>query len=159
MIDADYILSSLTKTFPNDLSESKIESDMKLTSYVEKDAIFNVCKHMLDNLECNHLSCECGVDYPDRNELEVVYHIASYEHPVVITLKVKLPRDNPEIESIVSVYWNANWYERETYELYGIMYKNHPDLKPLLLIDEMLGDWPLRKDYEGFPNKTSKNLV
>jgi NADH-quinone oxidoreductase subunit C len=72
---------------------------------------------------------------------------------------VKLPRDDPEIESIVSIYWNANWYERETYELYGIMYKNHPDLKPLLLIDEMLGDWPLRKDYEGFPNKTSKNLV
>jgi NADH:ubiquinone oxidoreductase subunit C len=89
----------------------------------------------------------------------VVYHIASYDHPVVLMLKAKLPRENPEIESIVPVYWNANWYERETYELFGILFKNHPNLKPLVLPEDMLGEWPLRKDYEGFPNKTARNLV
>ena len=94
-----------------------------------------------------------------RNELEVVYHIASYDHPVVLTLKAVLPRENPEIESIVSVYWGANWYERETYELFGIFFKNHPNLKPLVLPEDMLGEWPLRKDYKGFPNQTARNLV
>jgi len=79
--------------------------------------------------------------------------------PFSSTTSVPLPRNAPEIESIVPVYWNANWYERETYELYGIVFKNHPNLKPLLLPEEMLGEWPLRKDYEGFPNKTARNLV
>ncbi|RQD91521.1 NADH-quinone oxidoreductase subunit C, partial [Methanosalsum natronophilum] len=92
-------------------------------------------------------------------ELENVYHIASYIHPVVLTLKAILPRDNPEIESIVEVYWNANWYERENYELFGVKYINHPDLRHLVLPEEMLGEWPLRKDYEGFPQNTAKNLV
>lgn len=158
-MNANSIINSLTEKFPNEILESNVESEIRISSYVDKDAIVNVCKHLLDDLEFNHLSCECGVDYPDRNEIEVVYHIASYVHPVVLTLKAKLNRDAPEIESIVSVYWNANWYERETYELYGVKYKNHPDLKALLLPEDMVGEWPLRKDYEGFPNKTAKNLV
>jgi NADH-quinone oxidoreductase subunit C len=70
-----------------------------------------------------------------------------------------LPRDNPEVESVVPVYWNANWYERETSELFGVKYLNHPDLRPLVLPQELLGEWPLRKDYKGFPNKTARNLV
>ena len=158
-MDANSIINSLTEKFPNEILEPSVESDIRISSYVDKDAIVNVCKHLLETLEFDHLSCECGVDYPDRNEIEVVYHIASYSHPVVLTLKAKLDRDAPQIESIVSLYWNANWYERETYELYGVKYTNHPDLKVLLLPEDMLGEWPLRKDYEGFPNKTAKNLV
>jgi len=158
-MDVAEILKSLTDAFPEAISEATAESEIRAGSYVDKDKVKKVCQYLKDSLQFDHLCSVCGVDYIKRNELEVVYHIASYNHPVVLTLKARLPRENPEIESIVSVYWNANWYERETYELFGILFKNHPNLKPLVLPEDMLGEWPLRKDYEGFPNKTARNLV
>lgn len=158
-MDVAEILKSLTDAFPEAISEATAESEIRARSYVDKDKVKKVCQYLKDSLQFDHLCSVCGVDYIKRNELEVVYHIASYNHPVVLTLKARLPRENPEIESIVSVYWNANWYERETYELFGILFKNHPNLKSLVLPEDMLGEWPLRKDYEGFPNKTARNLV
>jgi len=90
----------------------------------DKDKAKEVCQYLKDSLQFSTTFCSvCGVDYPQRNELEAVYHIASYDHPVVLMLKARLPRDSPEIESVVPVYWNANWYERETYEFYGITFK------------------------------------
>ncbi len=158
-MDARTIIESLTSEFPEAISESEVESEIRVRAYVAAEKAKETCQYLKDSLQFDHLCSVCGVDYPKHGEIEVVYHIASYEHPVVLMLKAKLPRENPEIESVVSVYWNANWYERETYELYGVMFKNHPDLRPLVLPEEMLGEWPLRKDYEGFPNKTARNLV
>ncbi len=158
-MDARTIIESLTSEFPEAISESEVESEIRVRAYVAAGKAKETCQYLKDSLQFDHLCSVCGVDYPKRGEIEVVYHIASYEHPVVLTLKAKLPRDSPEIESVVPVYWNANWYERETYELYGVMFKNHPNLKPLVLPEEMLGEWPLRKDYKGFPNTTARNLV
>jgi NADH/F420H2 dehydrogenase subunit C len=158
-MDVTRVIETLTKEFPEAISEAEVESSIRIRAYVDRDKIKEVCQYLKSSLEFGHLCSVSGVDYPKRNEMEVVYHIASYEHPVVLMLKAKLPREAPELESVVEVYWNANWYERETYELYGITFRNHPNLKPLLLPEEMLGEWPLRKDYEGFPNKTAKNLV
>ncbi|AYK14038.1 MAG: F420H2 dehydrogenase subunit FpoC [Methanosarcina flavescens] len=158
-MDVTEILKSLTGAFPEAIFEATAESKIRARAYVDKEKAKEVCQYLKDSLQFDHLCSVCGVDYIKRNEFEVVYHIASYNHPVVLTLKARLPRDYPEIESIVSVYWNANWYERETYELFGILFKNHPNLKPLVLPEDMLGEWPLRKDYEGFPNKTARNLV
>ncbi|MDD3043082.1 MAG: F420H2 dehydrogenase subunit FpoC [Methanosarcinaceae archaeon] len=158
-MDARTIIESLTGKFPEIISETEIESEIRVRAHTDRAMAKEVCQYLKDSLQFGHLCSICGVDYPKRNEMEVVYHIASYDHPVVLTLKAVLSRDSPEIESVVPVYWNANWYERETYELYGIVFKNHPDLRPLLLPEEMLGEWPLRKDYEGFPNKTARNLV
>lgn len=158
-MDATTIIESLTGKFPEAISRAEVESPIRIRAYMDRDKAKEICQYLKDSLQFDHLCSVCGVDYIKRNELEAVYHIASYDHPVVLTLKAALPRENPEIESIVSVYWNANWYERETYELYGIMFKNHPNLKPLVLPEDMLGEWPLRKDYEGFPNKTARNLV
>jgi NADH-quinone oxidoreductase subunit C len=158
-MDARTIIESLTGKFPEGISEAGTESEIRVRAYVDGEKVKEICQYLKDSLQFGHLCSVCGVDYPKRNEMEVVYHIASYDHPVVLTLKAVLSRENPEIESVVPVFWNAHWYERETYELYGIVFKNHPDLKPLLLPEEMLGEWPLRKDYEGFPNKTARNLV
>jgi NADH:ubiquinone oxidoreductase subunit C len=158
-MDAETIISSLTGAFPDALSDAKVESSIRVGANVNKDRVKEVCQYLKDTLEFDHLSAETAVDYINDNEIEIVYLIASYNHPVLITLKARLPRDNPEIQSIVPVYWNANWYEREVYELFGVNYIDHPDLRPLVLFPGMLGDMPLRKDYEGFPNKTAKNLV
>jgi NADH-quinone oxidoreductase subunit C len=158
-MDANTMIDSLSTQFPDAIYDTKVESKIRIIAKVKPDIITDVCKYLKENLSFGHLCCEFGVDYPGRNEIEVVYVIGSYDHSVVLTLKAILPRDNPEIESVVPVFWNANWYERETYELFGVKYLNHPDLKPLVLPEDMLGEWPLRKDYKGFPNKTAKNLV
>ena len=158
-MNAETIISSLTGAFPDALSDAKVESSIRVGAKVNNDRVKEVCQYLKDKLEFDHLSSETAVDYIKDNEIEIVYHIASYNHQVLITLKARLPRDNPEIQSIVPVYWNANWYEREVYELFGVNYIDHPDLRPLVLFPGMLCDMPLRKDYEGFPNKTAKNLV
>ena len=158
-MDANTMIDSLSTQFPDAIYDTKVESKIRIIAKVKPEIITDVCKYLKENLSFGHLCCEFGVDYPGRNEIEVVYVIGSYDHSVVLTLKAILPRDNPEIESVVTVFWNANWYERETYELFGVKYLNHPDLKPLVLPEDMLGEWPLRKDYKGFPNKTAKNLV
>ncbi len=158
-MDANTIIDSLSGQFPDDIYDTDVESGIRILAKVKPENVVEVCRYLKEDLSFDHLGCEFGVDYPDRNEIEVVYLISSYDHPVVLTLKAILPRDNPEIESVVPVYWNANWYERETYELFGVKYINHPDLRQLVLPEEMLGEWPLRKDYKGFPNKTAKNLV
>jgi NADH-quinone oxidoreductase subunit C len=158
-MDANTMIDSLSTQFPDAIYDTKVESKIRIIAKVKPEIVTDVCKYLKENLSFGHLCCEFGVDYPGRNEIEVVYVIGSYDHSVVLTLKAILPRDNPEIESVVPVFWNANWYERETYELFGVKYLNHPDLKPLVLPEDMLGEWPLRKDYKGFPNKTAKNLV
>ncbi|MDK2892141.1 F420H2 dehydrogenase subunit FpoC [Methanohalophilus sp.] len=158
-MDAEQIIKSLTTKFPDVISDAKVDSDIRISAYSEAEKIVEVCKYLKEELQFGHLSAVTAIDQIQKNEIDVVYLIASYDHPVVLKLKARLPRDNPEIESIVPVYWNANWYERETYELFGVQFKNHPDLRNLVLPDELLGDWPLRKDYKGFPNRTAKNLV
>ncbi len=158
-MDANTMIDSLSTQFPDAVYDTKVGSNIRIFAKVKPESVKDVCTYLKKNLSFGHLCCEFGVDYPGRNEIEVVYVIGSYEHSVILTLKAILPRDNTEIESVVDVYWNANWYERETYELFGVKYLNHPDLKPLVLPEDMLGEWPLRKDYKGFPNKTAKNLV
>lgn len=158
-MDAKAMIDSLSGQFPGVIYDAQVESDIRIHAKVKPENVKDICQYLKEKLSFGHLSCELGVDYPERNEIEVVYVIGSYEHPVLLTLKAILPRDNPEVESVVPVYWNANWYERETYELFGVKYLNHPDLRPLVLPQELLGEWPLRKDYKGFPNKTARNLV
>ncbi len=158
-MDARSIIASLTDRFPEDIYDADVESDIRTVAKVKPENVVDVCRYLKDELSFGHLCCEFGIDYPDRNEIEVVYTIGSYEHPVVLNMKAVLPRDDPQIRSVVPVYWNANWYERETYELFGVEYIDHPNLKQLVLPEDMLGEWPLRKDYKGYPNKTAKNLV
>lgn len=157
MLNAIMISSSLRHEFPSDISDIHTQSQNRVVARVKPDRIIEVSRYLLKSLKYDHLACVCGVDYRDR--LEVVYHIESYEHPVVLTLKASVPADNAEIESVVPIWWNANWYERETYELMGIKFNNHPNLVPLILPNEMLGEYPLRKDYEKFPDTNVRNPV
>jgi len=116
----------------------------------------------------DHLSCVIGVDYPKgqvfartfkKSELkeldasfvrpcfELVYEVTSYEHRLFARIKTRVPRDEPVVPTVTDVWWNADWYERENYDLLGIEAEGHPDLRRLLLEDEFKGH-PLRKDYE-----------
>jgi NADH-quinone oxidoreductase subunit C len=84
--------------------------------------------------------------YPAEPRYEVIYHLHSFSKKVRIRLKARVSGTNPEIESSCAVYSSGNWYERETYDFFGIRFLNHPDLRRIMLPDDWEGH-PLRKDY------------
>jgi NADH-quinone oxidoreductase subunit C len=94
------------------------------------------------------LSCVTAIDNgPQASTVEVVYNLYSIPFNHHVALKVVLPRDNAEVNTVSEVWKTANWHEREAYDMFGIEFTNHPDLRRIL----MPGDWegfPLRKDYK-----------
>ncbi len=98
-------------------------------------------------LAMDYLACLSGVDFPDRKEIEVVYHLASLAHRHRLTVKAVLPREKPEIATLEKVWPAANWHERECWDLLGVVFTGHSDMRRILLPDDWEGH-PLRKDYK-----------
>jgi NADH-quinone oxidoreductase subunit C len=92
------------------------------------------------------LSNLSGVDYPKTSVIEVVYHLYSYRHRHAFVLKVDVPRDNPVVPTVSGVWSHADWQERETFDLLGVTFTGHPDLRRLLMPEDWPGH-PLRKDF------------
>jgi Ni,Fe-hydrogenase III component G len=97
------------------------------------------------------LQIATAIDTPTA--IEILYHWAFDSLDCVVNIKTKLDREKPEIESIASICKGAEWIEREMWELLGITFSNHPDMRHLLLLDNWPeGKFPLRRDYKGFDN-------
>lgn len=96
----------------------------------------------------DQLTCITGVDNgPEANSIDVLYHLYSIPFHHAVALKVVLPRNAAQIDSVTSIWKGANWFEREVFDMFGVRFNNHPDLRRIL----MPGDWdgyPLRKDYQ-----------
>jgi NADH:ubiquinone oxidoreductase subunit C len=93
----------------------------------------------------NFLRNLSGVDF-EADGFEVVYHLYSFKHGHNVTIRAKLPRENPSIQSVTDLWAAADWHERECRDMFGIVFEGHPNLVPLLLPDDMLDHFPLRKD-------------
>jgi NADH-quinone oxidoreductase subunit C len=109
-----------------------------------------VCKELHQNPTTyfDQLSCVTGIDNgPQANTMEVVYTLYSIPFNKSVMLKVVLAREKPEVESVVSIWKSANWLEREVYDMFGIHFKNHPDLRRILMPADWEG-YPLRKDFQ-----------
>jgi NADH-quinone oxidoreductase subunit C len=120
----------------------------ELTIVVERSAIVQAASFLRDDPRCLFVCLldVCGVDYPGRElRFDVVYHLLSPRHNQRIRIKV-MAGEETLVPSIVSVFPNANWYERETYDLYGVLFSGHPDLRRLLT-DYGFQGHPLRKDF------------
>jgi NADH-quinone oxidoreductase subunit C len=120
----------------------------ELTLRVQTGAIQRVLAFLRDQPQCQfkQLIDLCGVDYPDRAErFEVVYHLLSLKHNQRIRVKVATDETTP-VPSVTEVFGCANWYERETWDLYGVFFADHPDLRRLLT-DYGFEGHPLRKDF------------
>jgi NADH-quinone oxidoreductase subunit C len=100
-------------------------------------------------LAFDNLMCLSAVDYPKETppRIEVVYHLYSYEHLHTFTLKVHAPREKPEVPTVEGVWGVANWHEREAYDLMGVRFVGHSDLRRILLPDDWQGH-PLRRDWQ-----------
>ena len=120
----------------------------ELTLEVVPGKIVSVCGFLKYDQNFVRLSTVTAVDrYPAEPRFEVVYHLHCIERSQRLRLKCRLPGGNPEIESVTSVWRSANWYERETFDLFGIKFRNHPDLRRIMLPEDWVG-YPLRKDYQ-----------
>ena len=97
----------------------------------------------------NYLFCLTCIDW--KTHLTMVYHLTSTTHRHNIVVKANLDRTNPEIETVSDIWRTAEFHEREVYELFGVKFLNHPDLRRLILTDDFEG-WPLRKDFEDSVN-------
>ena len=108
----------------------------------------NTARLLRDNssLNYNYLFCLTCVDW--KTHLTVVYHFTSTDHRQPLVVKVQLDRNNPEIGSVSHIWKTAEFHEREVYELFGVNFPGHPDLRLLILPDGWEGRYPLRKDFE-----------
>jgi NADH-quinone oxidoreductase subunit C len=117
----------------------KAESLLAIATWLKTDS----------ELQFDLLSCVCGTD--DRKNLWSVYHLYSVPKNHKAVIKVQLDRETPSVPSLVPIWKAADWHERETYDMYGIVYTDHPDLRRILLPEDWPG-YPMRKDYE-FPDE------
>jgi NADH-quinone oxidoreductase subunit C len=120
----------------------------ELTVEVGRGDLLRVIAYLRDNPDCRftQLTDICGVDYPERRErFEVVYHLLSLNHNLRIRVKTTTDVNHP-VPSVLGLYPAANWYEREAYDLYGILFEGHPDLRRILT-DYGFRGHPLRKDF------------
>lgn len=98
----------------------------------------------------NYLQCQAGYDAGPGKELVSMYHLVKVKQDATqseeVRVKVFLPREDPRVPSLYWIWKTADWQERETYDMYGIIYEGHPNLKRILMPEDWVG-WPLRKDY------------
>lgn len=117
---------------------------------VNRGKIVDICRYLHDDpdLGFDYLRDLCGADYLGKKEprFEVVYHLYSVRYRHMIRLKAQVPEKDPKIDSVTSVWIGADWHERECFDMYGIVFKGHPDLKRILMPEDWEGH-PLRKDY------------
>ena len=140
---SDYIASSLGETIEN----RAIAFD-ELTIVVRREDIVRVATFLRDDPQCRFVCFIdiCGADYPAREKrFDVVYHFLAPHHNRRIRVKVETDEVTP-VPSLVEVWPASNWFEREAYDLYGILFSGHPDLR-LILTDYGFEGHPLRKDF------------
>jgi len=148
------IRSLLIEKFGESVIVGEETTGLQPALLIDPDRIADVCLELRNNPKTyfDFLSCLSGVDYGvEAGRFGVVYNLASIPYQTQLTLKVSKENgrdleDLPSFPSIVSVYHAADWHEREQYEMIGIFFEGHPDLRKLLLPDDWEG-FPLRKDY------------
>ncbi len=128
------------------------------TAIVKKEDLLEICTFLRDDEELlyNFMMDLTAVDYLGREpRFEVVYHLYSLTYNRRFRIKTLVSESECSVDSIVPIWISANWFEREAYDLYGIIFKGHPELRRILLYEEFQGH-PLRKDY---PIKKRQPLI
>jgi len=145
----------LIEKFGDEVIVGEETNGLQAALLIAPDYITEVCLELRNNPKTyfDFLSSLTGVDYGvEMNRFGVVYHLASIPYRTQLTLKISKENGRdlnelPSFQSITSVYRTADWHEREAYDLTGIFFEGHPDLRRILLPDDWEG-YPLRKDYQ-----------
>jgi NADH-quinone oxidoreductase subunit C len=113
---------------------------------IDPASLVEICRYLREDpeLAMDCLSNETGVDYKDY--IGLVYHLFSYSHRHGAVLKIKLPREEPRVATVENIWKSANWMEREIFDLLGVNFEGHSDMRRILMPEDWLG-YPLRKDF------------
>jgi NADH-quinone oxidoreductase subunit C len=148
------IINKTKSNFPDFVKEAKIDRHLRVTITFDKDHFLEIAKWMREELGLDHLKGVAGIDFPTHKKLEVLYFLGSFSRPelqdLIVILKTELPRDNPSIASAVSIWQSTHFHERETFEMFGVKFEGHSDLRKLLTLDNWEGPPPMLKDIK-FP--------
>jgi len=141
---------------PQKLKEQFNEIDFEVSEYLDeltiklpKEQIVKVCQFLKDDADLEFLLCQdiTAIDWAKRkNRFTVVYHIYSFKNNFRLRLKADVDESDCAIDTVSSVWKGANWQERETYDMYGINFNNHPDLRRMYMPEDFEYH-PLRKDF------------
>ncbi len=145
------LLETLKTKFPEAvLSVHEDQARGDLSVRVAASRILEVARFLHDDPSAafDHITDVCSADYPeDPERFEVIYHFLSLPHGRRIKVKARVPEDDPAIDSVTSIWQGANFMEREVYDLMGIRFKGHPDLRRILMPEDYDEGYPLRKDF------------
>ncbi len=143
------IADKIKERFPDEVLEIR-EFRGQVSVTVRKGRIVEISRFLHDEPDLNfdYLVDLCGVDYLGKKEIrfEVVYHLYSISHRHALRIKAEVPENDARIDSVMPVWVGVNWHERECYDMYGVVFAGHPDLRRVLLPEDWEG-YPLRKDY------------
>jgi NADH-quinone oxidoreductase subunit C len=144
---AQELHDQLKSRFGDAVLEAKLDA-MQPWVRIAPNRTKEICLWLRDepSMQFDYLMCLSGMDYND-GRLGVVYHLSSIALKHKFVLKATCTKDQPHVQSVSSVWGTANWHEREAFDLFGIVFDEHPDLRRLLLPDDWEGH-PLRKDYK-----------
>lgn len=148
-MSANFTLEKLCLHFPQAVIETHTHRG-DATALLKKEEIRPICRFLRDDSELryNFLMDVTAVDYLGREpRFEVVYHLYSLSRNERIRIKARVAQDDCAIDSVVPIWVSADWFEREVFDLYGIVFQGHPNLKRILLYEGFEGH-PLRKDYD-----------
>jgi len=141
----------LKEKFPNGILEiENIDESDNIEFIPVIGKVWNEIALFIKNepeLQFDSLQCITGVDMGLENDLEARYNFHSMSHKHFIEIRIQTDRKKPTIPSVETIWRIADWFEREVYDMYGIIFKGHRDLRRMLLPEDWIG-WPLRKDYE-----------
>jgi len=149
MIDASDLISRIKNKFGDVEVVQDKWGDVWVKGNLEN---FRELLAFLKGIGYSHLTTISAVDYIDENEFELIYHLAAFddvEYRIPVNVRVRLPRDDAKVPSILDIYPNALVYEREVFDLMGIVFEGHKGLKRILLPEDTPVDFhPLRKDFK-----------
>jgi NADH-quinone oxidoreductase subunit C len=146
MAENNRAVMKLKEKFASSILDVK-EFRGEVTVTIKKEDVVEVCRFLKENLQYNLLTDVTAVDYLGKDpRFLVVYNLYSIPNKDRLRLKAPVGESDTTIDSVIPVWTTANWLEREVYDLFGITFNNHPDLRRILMTDDWVGH-PLRKDY------------
>ena len=145
-MDRKEVVASIKDKFGNRIKRFYDKSAKRIYIDVDKNDIVDFARFVFKSLGAR-FNTATATDHPD--DIEIMYHFNLDRLGLIVTLKTYAPKKKCEIESILPIMKGAEWIEREIHELFGVEFKNHPDMRPLLLPDDWpKGKYPLRKEYK-----------
>jgi NADH-quinone oxidoreductase subunit C len=139
--------------FKDKISSAAVSAQKEVIVVSKPEAYLSLCRDLRDKppYDFQHLSCLTAVDYPKENKITVVCHLWSYKTLTQLTVKLEVDRNNPKAPSVENIWKSANWFEREVFDLYGVTFEGHSDLRRIMMPEDYK-KYPLRKDFtdDGF---------